>query len=178
MTKTTSLWLRISAGVSAAILAAAATPGFAANTIPLSGTAGAVCSISTTVDPGAANLPITTPGAQTVTVGTVLQSCNIAAGYTLTVASANCASVPIGAKLVQGSNNLPFSVNATNPTTGGSTASVTGLLGSTCTGQIARDVTGATITSETSTIAAAFTGSATLFPGTYQDTLTFTMTTK
>jgi hypothetical protein len=178
MTKTNSLRLRIGAGAFSAILIAAAAPGFAANTIPLSGTAGAVCSISTTVDPGAANLPITTPGPQTVTVGTVLQSCNITAGYTLTVTSANCAPAPAGAKLVQGSNNLPFSVNATNPTTGGSTASVTGLLSGTCTGQITRDVTGAAVTSETSTIAAAFTGSATLFPGTYQDTLTFTMTTK
>lgn len=155
-------------------------PSQAANTIPLSGTAGAVCTINATTDAAASTLPITTVGAQTVTVGTVLQTCNQINGYTLTVTSANCATAPAGAKLVESGSGqaIAFSVNSANPTTGGSSASVTGLLASTCTSQVARDVTGSVVTNETSTIAVAFTGAAGLFPGTYSDTLTFTMTTK
>lgn len=165
-----------------AIATVAALPASAAVTIPLQGTAGVVCTISVTPDAQALTLPITTPGPQTVTVGTVLQTCNQVNGYTLTVSdlSGNCTPAPTGAKLVEAgsSTRLPYSVNAANPTTGGSSANVTGLLASACTNQIARDVTGASVTSETSTIAVSFTGNATLFPGTYNDTLTFTMTTK
>ncbi|MHB1204667.1 MAG: hypothetical protein ACYCZX_03790 [Rhodospirillaceae bacterium] len=175
---------RLTAAATALVaMVAAASVSQAQTTIPLSGTAGAICTIAVTPDtaPGhSTSLPITAPGAQTVLVGTVLQSCNLVAGYTLTVASSNCASVPTGAKLIESvsSSNLPFSVNSVNPATGGSTVNVTGLLGSACTAQLARDVTGAAVTGETSTMSVAFTGSATLFPGTYQDTLTFTMTTK
>lgn len=171
--------------ISAAIFAAASAlnPSQAQNTIPLSGTAGAICTIAVTPDTSAGHstsLPITTPGAQTTSVGTVLQSCNLVAGYTLTVTSSNCAALPVGAKLTEtvSGSNLPYSVNSANPATGGSTVNVTGLLGSACVAQLARDVTGAAISGETSTISVAFTGSATLFPGTYTDTLTFTMTTK
>jgi hypothetical protein len=168
--------------LASALIAAPFTAAQAQTTIPLSGTAGAICTIAVSPDttPGhSTSLPITAAGAQTVSVGTVLQSCNLVAGYTLTVASSNCAAVPVGAKLVESvsSSNLPFSVNATNPGTGGS-VNVTGLLGSACLAQLARDVTGAAVTGENSTISVVFTGSATLFPGTYADTLTFTMTTK
>jgi hypothetical protein len=150
----------------------------AANTIPLSGSSGIVCTINVTpITANASNLPITTAGSQTVQVGTVLQTCNQLNGYTLSVTSANCAAAPAGAKLVSGANNLGYSVNSANPTSGGST-DASSLLATVCTGQIARDVTGATVTSELSTITVLFTGNAMLFPGTYTDTLTFTMTTK
>lgn len=183
----------VTSGRNRCLIAAAATVAFLAagainssqaqNTIPLSGTAGAICTIAVTPDTSAGHstsLPITTVGSQTVSVGTVLQSCNLVAGYTLTVTSSNCAAVPVGAKLHEtvSSTNLPYSANSLNPATGGSTVNVTGLLGSACVAQLARDVTGAAITGETSTISVAFIGSATLFPGTYTDTLTFTMTTK
>jgi len=174
----------ISGTVAAALLAGAPLHSSQAqNTIPLSGTAGAICTIAVTPDTSAGHstsLPITTVGSQTVSVGTVLQSCNLVAGYTLTVTSSNCAAVPVGAKLHEtvSASDLPYSVNSLNPATGGSTVNVTGLLGSACVAQLARDVTGAAITGETSTMSVAFIGSATLFPGTYADTLTFTMTTK
>jgi hypothetical protein len=174
--------LRTTSTALALALACAAAPASAGVTIPLQGTAGVVCTINVTPDAAALSLPITTPGAQTVTVGTVLQTCNQINGYTLSVSdlSGNCTPAPTGAKLVESGSGtrLPYSVNAVNPTTGGSTANVTGLLASACTNQIARDVTGSVVTTETSTIAVSFTGNATLFPGTYNDTLTFTMTTK
>ena len=170
------------AGLSLAVGVFVATPASAAVSIPLQGTAGVVCTINVAPDAASLTLPITTPGFQTVNVGTVLQTCNQINGYTLTVSdlSGNCAPAPTGAKLVESGSGtrLPYSVNATNLTTGGSSANVTGLLTSACTNQVARDVTGSVITSEQSTIAVSFTGSATLFPGTYNDTLTFTMTTK
>ena len=172
-------------GALGALIALLAAPGLgqAQTTIPLSGTAGAICTIAVTPDtaPGrSTSLPITATGAQTVVVGTVLQSCNLVAGYALTVASSNCASLPVGAKLIESvsTTKLPFSVNAVNPPTGASAINVTGLLGSACVAQLARNVTGAAVSGESSTISVVFTGSATLFPGTYQDTLTFTMTTK
>ncbi|MHB1204672.1 MAG: hypothetical protein ACYCZX_03815 [Rhodospirillaceae bacterium] len=173
------------AAATLATLLASAGVSQAQTTIPLSGTAGAICTIAVTPDTSAGHstsLPITVPGPppQTVVVGTVLQSCNLVAGYTLSVTSSNCLSVPVGAKLIESvsSSNLPFSVNSVSPATGTATPSVTGLLGSACLAQLARDVTGAAVSGENSTISVVFTGSATLFPGTYQDTLTFTMTTK
>jgi hypothetical protein len=93
------------------------------------------------------------------------------------VTSSNCSAAPSGAKLVSGPNNLGYTVSSSNPVTGGS-SNTSNLLSTVCTGQIARDVTNAVVTAETSTITVVFNGNATLFPGTYTDTLTFTMTTK
>ncbi len=152
----------------------------AANTIVLTGTVNAQCSISVTPDSGASVLDISTPGSHNVNIGTVLQNCNKPAGYTLSVTSANCVTGTAGAKLVESASgtSLPISLSASNPTTGGSAATVTGLLATACTGQIMRDVTGALINSQTSTLSVAFTGSNNLVPGTYQDTVTVAMTTK
>lgn len=156
------------------------SPIFAASvsdTLTIRGTAGAACSISITPASGATTLPITTAGAQVVTVGRVLQTCNNAAGYTLEVASGTCSTAPTGAKLSDGAtHNLAYSVNADNTQPPDGTWEVTGLLASACTGQIARTVV-TTVTADNTDLGVAFTGNATLFPGTYQDVITVTMTT-
>lgn len=149
----------------------------AANQIILVGTVAQNCTLNVTPSAGASNLPLTTTGAQHIQVGTVLQSCNKKAGYTITIDSANCATAPTGAKVsdsVSG-ENLSYSAEFQNPTTGGSAADVPGLLATSCTGPIARDVNNAKISSESSTVFVNFTGSSSLAAGTYQDTLTISM---
>lgn len=152
----------------------------AATTILLQSTVAASCTVNVNADAGALNLPLTTAGAQRVQVGTAEQSCNKKVGYTLTVASANCAAAPIGAKVVDSvsAELLSYSAEFANPTTGGSTASVTGLLASACAGQTGRDVTNWKASAENSTVFINFTGSTGLAAGTYQDTLTLTMNVK
>lgn len=149
----------------------------AAQTILLQGVVGANCTISVTPNASALTLPLTVTSAQHVQVGTVLQNCNKKTGYTLTVASANCATAPIGAKVIDPVSTaiLPYSVEFDNPTTGGSLAIVTSLLGNTCTNIIGRTVASALIAAETSSVYVNYTGSALLAAGTYQDTLTITL---
>ncbi|MEQ8817556.1 MAG: hypothetical protein RLO51_22520 [Thalassobaculum sp.] len=152
----------------------------AANDILLQGSVAQNCTVDVTTEAAAGSLPLTTAGAQRVQVGTVLQNCNKKVGYTLAVTSANCAAAPTGAKVVDSVSTeyLAYSGEFANPTTGGSTASVTGLLASACAGQTGRDVTNAKIISETSTVFVNFTGNTGLAAGTYQDTLTITMNVK
>lgn len=152
----------------------------AANQILLQGTVAQNCTVNVTADPNASNLPLTTTGAQRVQVGVVNQSCNKKVGYTLDVTSETCAAAPAGAKVVDAvsAELLSYSAEFANPTTGGSTASVTGLLASACGGQTGRNVTNAKISNEDSTVFVNFTGSPTLGAGTYQDTLTVTMNVK
>lgn len=152
----------------------------AATTILLQSTVATNCTVSVTTDPGALNLPLTTAGVQRVQVGAAEQSCNKKVGYTLDVTSANCSTGTAGAKVLDAvsAESLAYSVEFTNPTTGGSTASVTGLLASACTGQTGRNVTDWKANVESSTVFVNFTGIATLAAGTYQDTLTLTMNVK
>lgn len=160
-----------------AVAMASIVPADAASQITLTGTVAPNCTISVTPNPSAANLNLT-DGAQHVTVGTVVQSCNKKSGYTIAVTSANCASPsPNGAKLVgsSGGEKLTYSVESHNPSTGGSTPTVTGLLASSCSGQNARVVSNTKISAETSTMFVNYTGNASLGADTYQDTLTFTM---
>jgi hypothetical protein len=171
------------AAVAAGVVAACGlwSPGdAAAQDILLQGTAAQNCTISVSADPAATALPLTTTGAQRVQVGTVTQNCNKKAGYTLSVTSINCAAAPTGAKLVDavGGETLAYSGEFANPTTGGSTASVTGLLASSCSSQVGRDVTNAKISGEVSTVYVNFTGNAGLGAGTYTDTLTVALAVK
>lgn len=149
----------------------------AANTIVLQGTVAHNCSIVVTQDAAASSLPLGTAGAQRVRVGSVQQTCNKRVGYTISVASQNCGAQPTGAKVIDPASNeyITYSTEFQNPTTGGSQASVTGLLTQACSGQFGRDVAGAKVSGETSTVFVNFVGSETLSAGTYQDTLTITM---
>ncbi|MHB1204669.1 MAG: hypothetical protein ACYCZX_03800 [Rhodospirillaceae bacterium] len=161
----------------AAAVAACAWAAQAANQIVLNGTVGQNCTITVTTSPDAATLDLVTAGARRVQVGAVAQTCNKKAGYTVTVTSANCAAVPAGAKVVgtAAGETLRYSVESNNPTTGGSTATVTGLLATACTGQNARAVANAKISGENSTLFVNYTGNGTLSADTYHDTLTLTM---
>jgi spore coat protein U-like protein len=110
----------------------------------------------------------------TTTVGRIEQDCNNAGGYTLDVTSLNCA---LGARLDgPGANEVTYSVNSDNgsPTPDG-TWDVTGLLASVCTGQIARTAS-APVTDYFTDLGVVFTASTSLFPGSYTDTLTITLT--
>lgn len=152
----------------------------AAQNIQLQGIAAQNCTIDVTADAAASTLPLTTAGAQRIQVGTVTQTCNKKAGYTLSVTSSNCAAAPTGGKVVDAvaGEHLSYSGEFANPTTGGSTASVTGLLASACSSQVARDVTNAKISGEISTVFVNFTGDAALGAGTYTDTLTVVLAVK
>lgn len=152
----------------------------AAVTIPLSGTVAQNCTIDVTTTANASNLDLI-DGVQHVQVGNVNQSCNKKAGYTLSLTSANCATpTPAGAKVYDSVSGefLAYSGEFINPTTGGSSSDVTGLLATVCSGQTARDVTNAKVNNEDSTVWVNYTGNATLAAGTYTDTLTVTLTTK
>lgn len=165
------------------LIAVLSSPFFAAaqaraqNPIQLTGTVAAVCNIIVTADPRASTLALTTVGTVRVQVGTIVQNCNSKAGYTLVVASGNCATTPVGAKLINSASaeNVAYSAEFANPVTGGSNASVTGLLATACTLQTGRSVAAAKIVAETSTVFVNFTGSALLASGTYTDTLTIVM---
>ena len=156
------------------------SPIFAASvsdTLALKGVAAPTCTISIAPDGAASTLSITTAGSQTVTVGTVTRTCNNAAGYTLSVTTANCTSGTAGAKLSDGATHtLNYSINADNTQPPDGTWDVTGLAASACTGQVARTVSGV-VASDDTDLGVVFTGSTSLFPGTYQDTITVTMTT-
>ena len=180
----TKLGIAIVAAAGIGIVAVARLTGYdvieAANTIVLQGTVAQNCSVEVTVNAGAGSLPLSSAGAQRVAVGTVLQNCNKKTGYTLEVTSQNCSGAPTGAKVVDpvSTEYLAYSGEFQNPTTGGSQASVTGLLAAACGGQYGRNVTDAKVSGETSTVYVNFTGSETLSAGTYQDTLTITMNVK
>ncbi len=149
------------------------------DTIPLSGIVGPTCSIDATALPAASNLTLT-GGVTRVMVANVVQSCNDPDGYTLTVTSAHCAAAPTGAKVVgptPATDYLNYAVEFDNPATGTS-ADTTDLLLSSCSSQIARDVTGVPIFAETSYVYLNYTGSGALTAGTYTDTLTVTLATK
>ena len=152
----------------------------AATTILLQGTVAQNCTVSVTTLAAAASLPVSVASPANVNVGTAIQNCNKKVGYTLAVTSANCAAAPTGAKLSDAvsAEALAYSVQFTNPTTGGSTATVSGLLATACTAATGRDVTNFKVVGENSGINVAFTGNAGLAAGTYTDTLTITMTAK
>jgi hypothetical protein len=183
------------------IAAAVAAFGFAhsgsaavSGTINISASVNQNCSITTAADSSLATAlsnALTSTGAQTVTVGTVAQSCNKRAGYTLTVSSGNCTTTTIGsvtatpgAKLINaaaGSEEYQlYSVGFTNPS-GTSPAS---LLQSSCSAALGRDVTGAKVSNQTSTITISFTTGVNgvagdvAGAGTFSDTLTIDMTVK
>lgn len=149
----------------------------AASTILLSGMVAGKCTVGVSADAQAANLPITTSGAQRVLVGTLLQNCTGSRSYTLAVSSMNCAISPTGGKLRSDDSGeyLSYSAEFNNPTTGGSQAVVTGLLASACTGQIGRQVTSAKVTNETSSLYVNFAGTPGLGAGTYQDIVTISL---
>ncbi len=69
----------------------------------------------------------------------------------------------------------PIAASGPSRTTGGSSAIVTGLLATACTGQNARVVSNAKINGENSTLFVNYTGDGGLSADTYQDTLTLTM---
>ncbi|MHB1204666.1 MAG: hypothetical protein ACYCZX_03785 [Rhodospirillaceae bacterium] len=161
----------------AAAIAFAWTAAQGASQIILNGSVSQNCAINVTPDAGASTLDLTTSGARRVQVGAVSQTCNKKAGYSLAVTSANCAAAPAGAKLTGSTAGatLAYSVESNNPTTGGSSAIVTGLLATACTGQNARVVSNAKINGENSTLFVNYTGDGGLSADTYQDTLTLTM---
>lgn len=151
-------------------------------TITLTGTVAQQCSVVVTATTGAVNLDLSS-GTRRIEVGSGVQTCNKKAGYTIRVSSANCATGIAGAKLVGATSAelLPYSVEFNNPTTGGSQATVTGLLASACTGTSAitgRDVSNSKITSELSRIFVNYTGDTNLAADTYTDTLTISMIVK
>jgi len=148
--------------------------------ILLQGIVSANCSIAVTADPAASALPLAVAGAQRIKVGTVLQNCNKKTGYTLKVESANCAALPVGAKVIDpvSGESLPYSVEFNNPTTGGSPAIVANLLANTCQAVAGREVTNAKVVTESSQIYVNYTGSPLLAAGTYQDTVTVTLNLK
>ena len=149
-----------------------------AGTLTLNGTVAQSCTLSVTPDINASALNLTATGAQHVQVGVVNQDCNKKAGYTIVVTSSHCTTpTPAGAKLqgTAAAETLSYSVESHNPTSGGSTATVTGLLATSCTNQNIRTVTNAKVSGDDSFLFVNYTGGSALAADTYQDTLTVTM---
>ena len=168
--------------VCAVLMVSVAVRSQQTGSITLRGSMAAHCQIAVTPTASATNLDLEN-GVIRVEIGTVLQNCNKKDGYTLTVASNNCATGTAGAKLIgltQG-EVLPYSVEFSNPATGGSQTTVSNLLSSACSGATVitgRDVTAAKIKDETSHVFVNYTGNADSAADTYEDTLVITMTVK
>lgn len=173
-------------GVVAAVVAAALVTSLiveecdvceAATSILLSGTVLGKCTIAVTSTPEATNLNIISPTSQRIQIGSVVQNCNGRRSYIVTMTSMNCATAPAGGKMLDplSGDYLSYSGEFANPTTGGSSPSVTGLLATSCTGQTGRSVTNGNIANETSTVFVNFIGSPTLGAGVYQDTVTISL---
>lgn len=170
-------------GLSIAALIGAFAPSMASaqqtGSISLAGSIAQNCTITVTATAQASELDLTTTSR--VRVGDILQNCNKKAGYRLTVTSDNCATGTAGAKLIGAGaspENLRYSGEFNNPTTGGSQATVTGLLSTACTGDtfvLGRSVTNAKINAETSGVFVSYTGDASLAADTYSDVLRITM---
>ena len=171
-------------------------------TLTARGTLPPTCNIVVNQTAGALTLNLETGGAVRQQAGTVTATCNKKAGFTLSVASANCSSIPVngvgvpesptaGAKMldtlvpVADSDWIQFSIEFAN--VGGATwtvdqASRTLLLNANCPG--APGALGNTVTGKVtgdqlvSTLFVNFTGAAagTLSAGTYEDVVTVTMT--
>lgn len=148
-------------------------------TIALQGVISGNCSITITARPAASALPLT--GTQRIYIGDIAQNCNDVHGYSIAVSSANCGGSPTGGKLQSAAYSpsdtttfAPYSIEFINPTSGGSTADVTGLLNSSCAAQVGRTSTAA-ITGESSQVWINY-NLGTLVAGTFTDTLTLTMT--
>lgn len=158
-------------------------PAFAqqSGNIPLAATVAQNCTITVTPTAAASNLDLS-EGARRVLVANLLQNCNKKAGYRLTVDSDNCSAGTPGAKLVGATpspDQLSYSVEFNNPTTGGSQAAVTGLLSTQCTGDayiLARDVSGEKVKDETSDIYVNYAGDSGLAADSYSDVVRITMT--
>ena len=166
----------------ATLLLSVAVRSQQSGSITLRGSMAAHCQISVTPTGSATNLELG-DGVFRVEVGTVLQNCNKKDGYTLTVASNNCTTGTAGAKLIGLTHGevLPYSVEFSNPATGGSQTTVQNLLSSACAGATVitgRDVANAKIKDETSHIFVNYTGNADLAADTYEDTVIITMTVK
>lgn len=164
-------------------LGAAFAPSFASaqqtGSINLAGSMGQNCTITVTATSEASTLDLATTAR--VRVGDILQNCNKKSGYRITVGSDNCATGTAGAKLIGAGTtpeNLRYSGEFNNPTTGGSQATITGLLSTACTGDtfiLGRSVTNAKITAETSNVYVNYTGDPALAADTYSDVLRITM---
>lgn len=149
----------------------------AATAILLSGTVAGKCTINVSSTSQAVELPITSPQAHRIMIGSALQDCNGTRSYIVSITSMNCAVAPAGGKVLNTESGefLPFSAEFVNPASGGSTPVVTGLLATSCAGQIGRQVTNGKVAGETSQIFLNFTGSSDLGAGTYQDIVTISL---
>ena len=144
-----------------------------------SGAGAKQCTLSFNATSNAQALPVTLVAYQHIQVGTVIQDCNNAHGYTLVVESGNCPFSPAGAKLMDNTSGelVHYSVGFYNNASGGGISIVSGLLTQTCAAQVARDEHAAN-GHLTSDVFLDFTGVAMLSVGTYSDTLSVTLNLK
>ena len=136
------------------------------------------CTLNFNSTPQTAQLPVGTPSPQRIQVGTLSYNCSARTNFILVVTSGNCQSSPVGSKLVDpvSLDNLDYTVEFNNPTTGGSASVVTGLLATSCSNAIGRQVKNALIQNQLSSVYVNFTGSSDLAAGTYTDTLNVSLT--
>ena len=110
--------------------------------IYLRGVVEAHCSIVVSALRAVSVLPMTARASQRIQVGTILKSCNQKTGFTLTAASAVCATIPGGEKaaetLPQGA--LPYTVESDETGSGGEAASVKEFSAASCSTDIGSSV--------------------------------------
>lgn len=149
----------------------------AATAILISGTVAGKCSINVSSTSQAVELPITSPQAHRIMIGSALQDCNGTRSFIVSITSMNCAVAPAGGKVLNSESGefLSYTAEFVNPATGGSSPDVTRLLESSCVGQVGREVTHGKVTNETSQIYLNFTGSSDIGAGTYQDIVTISL---
>ncbi len=173
-------WRCLPFAVAAIFLAPPLATAQQTGNIPLSGTMAQNCTITVTATALASALSLS-DGAKHALIGHIIQNCNKKAGYQITIDSDNCGTGTPGAKLIglaTTPESLNYSVEFNNPTTGGSTATVTDLLSTACTGDtyvLGRATSGEKISNESTAVYANYSGDSLLAADSYTDTLRITM---
>ncbi len=132
----------------------------ASGTINIGGTVATACTVTVNTAAAAATLPLTTAGSQTVTVGSVVESCNTPNGYTI--------SLTARSTLASSTTGASSAISYTASYNGGSSNALSG------SGQgFTRNAPSFSTTALP--LAVTFTGNPNLVAATYSDTITVTI---
>ena len=132
----------------------------ASGTINIAGTVAASCAVTVNTAAAAATLPLTTTGTQTVTVGSVVESCNAPNGYTI--------SLTARSTLASSTTGASSAIGYTAAYNGGASNALSGA-GQTLTR------TAPSFSTTALPLAISFAGNANLVAATYSDTITVTI---
>ena len=110
------------------------------SSIYLRGVVEAHCAIAVSVSPIASILPSIASGSRIIQVDAILKDCNQRSGFTLTAASAVCATAPAKGIETAPLKTLPYSVESDEPAGADKAPSVTDLAADSCSTAVASSI--------------------------------------